>query len=127
MEQKQKQILIVVVCIVLAVGVTIFTNLGGGGSSRRVKGNKTIQLMCVNEDCLVDYEVTREEFRELMVGQRPMMEISFVCKECDEQTAYIATKCESCEVVFIPDYQATDDYPDRCPDCGYSKTEEERE
>ena len=129
MEKKQIQVLIVVVCIALAIGITIFTNLGGSSSGGG--GNKTMQLLCVNEDCLATYEVTREEFRELITasGQMPMMpgmgQMSLICKECDEETAYIAEVCEKCETVFLPDYESAEDF-DRCPECGYSRYEESR-
>ncbi len=121
MEKKQKQILLVVVCLALAVGITIFTNLGGSSSGGG--GNKTMQLLCVNEDCLAAYEITREEFR-LMPGTGRVSS-TLICKECDEETAYIATICEKCGTVFIPDYESAEDF-DRCPECGYSRYEESR-
>lgn len=129
-KKKKLMIAIVVVCLVLAVGITVITN--SGGSSRGYDKNKKMTLMCVNPDCEAVYEVTIEEYRKTMMessggGMMMMMEMgpmAVECKECGEKSAYVAEVCEKCGEVFIPDYTDPEDYPDRCPECGYSKMEE---
>jgi uncharacterized OB-fold protein len=48
-----------------------------------------------------------------------------VCEKCGEESIYKAIKCEKCGAIFF-DNVTPDDFRDRCPKCGYSKTEEIR-
>lgn len=106
---------------------------GGGGSVNRVR-----TILCINSECGEQFGVEKDEFLEmhekmLASGGAPSFGMSriaqprFECKFCGENTAFVATECEECGTVFVPDYSGeTDDYPDTCPECGYSKTEEAR-
>jgi len=99
---------------------------GEGGS-----GAKKIYFMCENPDCEAVYSMSMDKYGELisevgpmaMVAMRTPGSVPFECKKCGEKTAYIATKCPKCGELFIQDYQSGD-YPDRCPECGYSAIEE---
>ncbi len=110
----------------------IWGGTGGGTSSR--SGN--IYMMC---DSTGDsYELSRDEFRKLMQEKSPegmmgpMMGpmgggmMAYKCQICGQDDAFIAQKCQKCGEVFTMDYQITDDYPDRCPACDYSRIEEMR-
>ena len=125
-EKKRKvMLIIVVVCLVLAGAITAFTWQGGGGGSAK-RGPTT--LLCVNPECGVNFELSADEIREEMMNMGPMgpMMMSmpvFTCPDCGEKSAYIANVCPECDIVFIPN-PTGDDYPDRCPECGYSETEE---
>ena len=123
----------------VSIGVTMVLVLGfigetmglfGGGS---VGGsNKPIVILCANPECAKSYEVSRDEFRQLMQdmgpgGMMPMMPPVLKCKFCGEKSAYIAQKCEKCGAVFVPNYMdSSNKYPDACPECGYSRIEEMR-
>ena len=126
-KKKQVMITIVVVCLVLAVGVTIVTNFGpGGGGASGVM----MQMLCANDECGIAYEMSREDFEEVMrekgSSTGPMMgPAAFTCQDCGEESAFIACKCKECGNVFFYDYASPDDIVDRCPECGYSDIEED--
>lgn len=134
MQEKQLKIALLVsvaVTALLIVGFVIesLTNSSGGGitSSTRSGG---IWMLCDNPDCEAAYEVTQEEFNELLkskgqiiFGPGVMSRLTFICKECGQETAHRGMECQKCGALFIPE-DGTGDYPDRCPECGYSATEE---
>ena len=130
-DKKQKvKIVFVVGCLVLAVVIYLITR-GKSGGLGRTKG--TIQLLCANEECNAEYELTPEKMRETMVPSGPGMGMmpgmgpqTFVCTECGENSAFRAMKCERCGFVFTQVYDGSQDYADRCPECEYSAIEERR-
>ncbi len=129
-EDKKKKIMIgiIVGCIVLAVIINVVPRLG---KSRSRGPTGPITMLCINNQCNADFELSQEEMREQMNrmgGGGPMMMMStprFVCPECNQQSAYRAMVCEQCDSMFISTPQSEDFY-DRCPECGFSKTEERR-
>ena len=121
-------IFFMVICLVLAVLITLLTREKSSGSGS-AKGAR--QMLCVNEECNVEYELSLDEFRELMTAQGPgammmpgMGPQAFTCQECGEESAFMAVKCGQCSFVFVQSYGGSEDYPDRCPECDYSATEE---
>jgi len=130
---KNVKIIVSVLCLVLAAGILYFTTFRseGGGDS----GDVQIWLKCVNPDCNQAYSLTPDEFLEMQHqgGMNPMMMMpgqsqAFKCKKCGQQSAYMAQKCEKCKEVFIMQMpgpgEANQDFPDRCPKCGYSAIEQ---
>ncbi|NIA17372.1 MAG: hypothetical protein GWO86_03390, partial [Planctomycetes bacterium] len=118
----------------VSIGVTMVLVLGFIGESMGLFGsgvgsgsNKPIVMLCANPKCGKSYEISRSEFQKLMQdmgpgGMMPMMQPVFKCKFCGEKSAYIAQKCEKCGAVFVPDYtDQSNEYPDTCPECGYSR------
>jgi predicted RNA-binding Zn-ribbon protein involved in translation (DUF1610 family) len=134
MQEKQLKIALLVsvaVTALLMVGFVIesFTDSSGGGVIGSIRGGG-IWMLCENPDCEAAYEVTQEEFNELLrskgqilFGPGVMSRLTFVCRECGQETAYRGMQCQKCGALFIPE-EGTGDYPDRCPECGYSATEE---
>ncbi len=118
-DDKKKQVMIgiVIVCIVLAVGITLYNSTGGGSGA-----NRKILILC--SECGESSELSTEELTEKM---QPMGAASgLTCPGCGKDAARMATKCKSCETVFIQDFQAAftgGGYPDKCPECGYSEEE----
>jgi ribosomal protein L32 len=136
-KKKLIKIIAIVACLVLAIGITVITN-SGGGSGNSYDPKAQVTLMCTNEDCGAIVDVTNEEYREMvktamegeggqgmmmMPGMGPLM---VECPECGEMSAMKAEVCPKCGEVFFMDYASIDDYPDRCPNCGDSKMEEKR-
>ncbi|MCK4960195.1 MAG: hypothetical protein KAT00_12365, partial [Planctomycetes bacterium] len=37
------------------------------------------------------------------------------------QTAQVATMCAKCQKIFVPAHKPGDEFPDKCPKCGYSE------
>ena len=127
--KKRVSIGIAISCLVIAIGITVVTNLdrtGGGGKAG------PIQMLCVNPACNNAFEATEDEFRKLMSGEdgappMPMMMMetpTFKCPKCNEKSVYVAMKCEKCGNVFVPNYQNPADY-DKCSKCGFSKYQQE--
>ena len=132
-KKKQLMIGIVIACIVLAVGITLYNSTGGSGKA----ANRKIFILC--SECGESSELSGEELREKMqqaageggIGPMGMMDPMgaapvLTCPGCGKDAAQMATKCKSCETVFIPDFQAAftgGGYPDKCPKCGYSEEE----
>ena len=130
-DKKQKvKVVFVVVCLVLAVAIYLITR-GKSSGAGRTKG--TIQLLCANEECSAEYELTPEKLRGTMISSGPgtgmmptMGPQMFVCIECGENSAFRAMKCERCGLVFTQVYDGSQDYADRCPECEYSAIEDRR-
>jgi hypothetical protein len=132
-EEKKKLVMIVVAiaCIVLAVVITFATKEDGG--SRRPTG--PIHMLCVNPDCGVSFELSRDDYSEQLVANQPEMTMrgvpgrgmagpsALTCSDCGEVSAYVATKCPECEASFIQGQAGDRQFPDRCPECDYSAME----
>ena len=130
-EDKKKKVMLglIISCIVLAIGITVVTNKGGSGGGSR--SNEPVQMLCMNEECGAEFELSTEEYREYMMqggmmGPGPMAQMPIECTECGMQSAFRAVMCKECEVVFMQDY-SSGDFPDRCPECGYSDIEARRD
>ena len=129
-EDKKKIVMIVVVVVCLALaGALAIKNFGGGGGTSTVAAGSQVML-CVNPDCGHVFEMTTEERRQIMRERGRMIRRggppAFTCPKCGEESAYAAMKCSKCSTVFIADY-TSQDFPDRCPECGYSAIEEKRQ
>jgi DNA-directed RNA polymerase subunit RPC12/RpoP len=131
-EDKKKKVMLglIILCLVLAIGITVLTNTGGsgGGGSR---SNEPVQMLCMNEECGADFELSTEEYREHMMqggmmGPGPMAQAPIECPECGMQSAFRAVKCKECGAIFMQDY-SSGDFPDRCPECEYSDIEARRD
>ena len=128
-EDKKKKVMLglIILCLVLAIGITVVTNMGGGSGSR---SNEPVQMLCMNQECGMDFEMTTEDYREQMMqggmmGPGPMAQAPTECPECGMQSAFRAVKCKECETIFMQDY-SSGDFPDRCPECEYSDIEARR-
>ena len=128
-KKKMVMIVVTIVCILIAVGSVVMTSM----KDDMPNSNKKTTLMCKSLDCKAVYEITTKELNALLPANDPskglimnpdMEYMTIKCKECGEKSAQIAEKCKKCGYLFILNYDATDDYLDRCPDCGYSKLAE---
>jgi hypothetical protein len=130
-EDKKKKVMLglIILCLILAVGITVMTNRGGGsGSSSR--SNEPVQMLCMNQECRMDFELSSKEYSEQimqggMMGPGPMAQTPIECPECSMRSAFRAVKCKECETIFMQDY-TSGDFPDRCPKCDYSDIEVRR-
>ncbi|AQQ72472.1 hypothetical protein SMSP2_02857 [Limihaloglobus sulfuriphilus] len=125
MEESKKQVFmiaIVVVCLGFA-GFIMYKQFGGGGGDGLAEAQ---HLVCTS--CGATFEMSTKELQQQMADQ-PMMDPmmmsvpKYECKECGKKEAIIGMQCPQCEHVFIPNYNNTKDWYDRCPKCGYSEAE----
>jgi predicted RNA-binding Zn-ribbon protein involved in translation (DUF1610 family) len=130
-EGKKKVIMIVVVvaCLVAAGIITYATRSGGGGGVESIKrGTEMYWIKCRNPDCEYAWQMDKRDYFEYLkehgdpASLRPP---AVVCPKCGEESGYRAEKCENCGLVFERG-SVRGDFADRCPKCGYSKTEEMR-
>ncbi|MFA5553463.1 MAG: hypothetical protein WDA68_02755 [Phycisphaerae bacterium] len=125
MNDDKKQVVMIIICVVclgLAAGITYWTN-------RDKSSSATITLLCANPQCEKTTEYSTEKFQNLIIrlssqesltsGQGPTV---FPCSHCGKKSCYIAKKCDKCGAYFIPKYDANSQtYIDICTKCGYGR------
>jgi uncharacterized OB-fold protein len=124
--KKPIMVAIIVVCLGLAALIFYKTRSGTGGGIDSIPGTDMVWVMCNNPDCKTTYQTNkREYFKFIEANQRGGVEPAMTCEKCGKETVYRAVKCEKCGHVF---YRGTvpNDYFDRCPECGFSFTEQKR-
>jgi DNA-directed RNA polymerase subunit RPC12/RpoP len=130
-DSKKKPIMIgvIVVCIGLAVAITVKTQSGGESSGlKTVALNQPIWLLCTNEDCKNTWQMEKRDFFEyLQTHQDPMSMAAplVLCPSCSKESGVRAEKCAKCGKIFARS-SVPHDFADRCPDCGYSDLEAKR-
>jgi hypothetical protein len=91
-----------------------------------VSKDSIVLLKCSNEKCGSVYgkpEIDYVKFSKnnfTMNGVNPMD-----CDKCEAKSCFRALKCSACNEVFFYG-QVKDDFPDRCPHCENSDTENAR-
>lgn len=128
-EKKKKQITvaIVVVCLVLA-GTISFLTRKTDYTIGSIKSGEVVWVKCANPDCEEEYQMKKRDYYEFMQQNANPMSPTLppmICRQCDEESLYLAIECEMCKTVFFED-KSSGDFKDRCPECDYSKIEELR-
>ena len=126
-ESKKKPLMIgaIVVCLIAAVAIT-FT--GGSSENTGIKryAGQDQWLKCTN--CGAEYTMDKKEYLEwhqVHYSVSSAVGTGMACRECGQETAMAAIKCEKCGHIFLKG-AAGMGFTDKCPECGYSKTEEAR-
>jgi len=88
---------------------------------------KTVWVKCSNPDCKAEYQIDGKDYFEHI---RPyeggsIAPPALICEKCGEQSAFRAMECKKCGKIFFMS-AVSEDYPDRCPECGYSRIEKAR-
>jgi predicted RNA-binding Zn-ribbon protein involved in translation (DUF1610 family) len=127
-DKKQKVMIGMLVGSLALVAALNIPRFFKGSSKSSVSG--TVILICLNPECAVDSEITREEYHEGIqnsgMGMNPTeMAGPVECPKCGEISAARGVKCKECSNVFMQGYGGND-YSDRCPECGYSDIENRR-
>ena len=124
-DGKRKTLLMCIgaACLLIAVVIT-YATYSKSDDLDSIKSGQMIWVKCKNPDCSAEYQVDKKEhFRELRALQRdPMDTVLSVCEKCGMASILRAEECEKCGVVFFLG-SVPNDFTDRCPECGYSKTE----
>jgi hypothetical protein len=131
-DSKKKLVMVIVIVLCLGAAGAIFmgTGGGGGGSIDDISDEETTWVKCLNKSCNAEYEMgLKEYYKQVTANANPMAPTApaIQCKECGEMSVYKAEKCENpeCGIVFRSG-AVPNDFPDRCPKCGHSATEELR-
>jgi len=132
-NKTKKMIMAAIACIVLIVSIMLIASMRTRDGM--ANSDKKTTLICKNTNCKAVYEVSTTQLDDLLAANNPdgglvmnpdMKSMTVKCKKCGEKSAQIGMKCKKCGRLFVLNYDATNDYPDRCPSCGYSKLEERR-
>jgi predicted Zn-ribbon and HTH transcriptional regulator len=131
MEDRKKPIMIgvIVVCLVVAGLITFARRGGSGGGIGSIPESEMIWVKCNNPDCKAEYQMSKREYYEEQKKRfNPLARSTpaLTCKECGKDSLYKAVKCENCGYVFIEGISGQNDFPDRCPKCKHSATEDSR-
>lgn len=129
MDQGKKSLLLVLLAIVLGgAAVLLFLGRVRGGSQgvESVDASEKTWMMCTNPSCQAKYEIRKKEYFKFVEDNRTGMQVpGMECKKCGKVSAYRAVECEKCANVFLYGARGLD-FADRCPECHYSKMEEDR-
>jgi ssDNA-binding Zn-finger/Zn-ribbon topoisomerase 1 len=143
-KKKLVMIVIIVACVALAAAITFKKNVDYKKGSGRtgvesIKPTEIIWVICANPDCQAKYQTGKRAYFEYLEAHPPTMEefaaimkdpdkpsTPAACDQCGEKTLFRAEKCDDCGVVFRRGAVAHD-FADRCTECGYSRTEAQRE
>jgi ribosomal protein L40E len=99
----------------------------GERSSLEDLAPKTVWVKCNNPNCGAEYQIDGKDYFEHI---RPyeggsIMPPPLICEKCGEQSVFRAMQCKKCGKIFFME-AVSEDYPDKCPECGYSRIEELR-
>lgn len=129
-KKKLVMILIVIVCLGVAAAVFMGTGRSGGGGIDDISDEEMTWVKCMNKSCNAEYQMgLKEYYKAVQANTSPMAQTAqpLTCKECGKQMVYKAIKCQNpaCGIVFR-EGSVPNDFPDRCPKCKQSATEEKR-
>ena len=129
-ESKKKLVMILVIVVFFGVaGAIYFGGRGGDGGIDDISDEEMTWVKCRNKSCNAEYETGLKEYYKFVsananpMGPAPGMP----CEKCGEPSVYRAEKCQNpdCGAVFQSG-AVPNDFPDRCPKCKQSATEELR-
>jgi hypothetical protein len=127
--KKPVMIAVIIVCLGVAGAVTFWRHSGSGGGINDIPAGKMMWVKCRNPQCNAEYQMSEKEYyKEIKERLNPgamMSTPALICKKCGKPSVYKAFKCPYCGKVFFAN-SVPNDFPDRCPYCHKSKTEETR-
>jgi predicted Zn-ribbon and HTH transcriptional regulator len=126
-DEKRRYLMVVVIVVCLGTAAVVYWQTSGGGRTRNIgypSKDEKILVKCNNPNCGAVYEIPSKEYYEFVQQAGPMAETSraMECKKCGEKSVFRAVECEKCGHVFFHGARRGD-FSDRCPKCGFSKTE----
>jgi predicted Zn-ribbon and HTH transcriptional regulator len=120
---------IIAVCILVAGVVFMKTRSGGSGGIDSVDENAMVWMKC--RGCNQSYEMPQKQYYEEVseamktTSTAMMFTPPLTCQKCGQKKAFLAEKCPNCGEIFFTG-SIPNDFPDRCPKCKHSKTEDSR-
>ena len=122
--------IVIAACILVAVVVFVKTRSGGSSGIDSISDTEQVWVKC--KACNAAYEMSKKQYHQqltekMQAGGAAAMMVTppLTCQKCSKNTAFLAEKCPNCGEVFISGSVAND-FPDRCPKCKHSKTEDIR-
>jgi hypothetical protein len=129
-ESKKKLVMILIIVVCLGVAGAVFLRgRGESGGIEDISDDEMTWVKCRNKSCNAEYEMGLKEYYKFVTeNANPMGPApGLTCEKCGEPSVYKAEKCKNpaCGYVFFSG-EVPNDFPDRCPKCGQSATEEIR-
>ncbi len=120
---------VIALSLILAVVIFLVTRSGNSGGIGSIQSGDVRLVKCNNPACQATYQMSSKDYilqlREKVKNNPMAQNPPLVCKECGQESLYRAVKCEKCGEVFF--YRSVPgDFSDRCPECKFSKMEDER-
>ncbi|MBL7185171.1 MAG: hypothetical protein ISS70_02510 [Phycisphaerae bacterium] len=128
-EGKKKPVMIgfIVVCLGLASAIAYMSRPKRSGLDSVPRG-QMIWVKCRNPDCGAEYQIDNKDYWEYIEKHRNPMLLSapsLICRDCENKSVFRAVKCEKCGLIFFHG-TVHGNFADTCPECGFSKMEEQR-
>jgi len=122
-------IYVIALSLILAVVIFLVTRSADSGGIGSIQSGESRLVKCNNPACQAIYQMSTKDYllqlREKVKANPMAQNPPLVCKECGHESLYRAVKCEKCGEVFF--YRSVPgDFSDRCPECKFSKMEDER-
>lgn len=127
-ESRKKMLSILAIVLCLAAAAVIASMNIKKKDPLPPEGQELYWIKCRNPECEHEWQMDKRHYFEyLKKNQDPMSMLppAIVCPKCAEQSGYRAEKCQQCGLVFERG-SVPNDFPDRCPDCSFSNTEQKR-
>ncbi|UCG56492.1 MAG: hypothetical protein JSU70_16715 [Phycisphaerales bacterium] len=122
-------VVVIVLCLLIAIGIFIKTQSGGPTGVDSIKRGEMLWMMCNNPACKANYQIDKKDYyTEIQESMKASPVLAgtpaIVCQTCNEESIFRAVKCPNCEHMFF--YGNPADFDDRCPECKFSKIEDDR-
>jgi DNA-directed RNA polymerase subunit M/transcription elongation factor TFIIS len=122
----------VVIAVCILISVVVFLATRGGGKSGLDSISDTEQVWVKCKSCNTSYQISRKQYYK-EIGEKTaaggatamMYTPPLTCQKCSKNTVFLAEKCPNCGEIFLTG-SVPNDFPDRCPKCKHSKTEDTR-
>lgn len=122
--------IVIAVCLIVAVVVFVKTRSGGtSGGLDSISDTEMVWMKC--RSCNATFEMPKKQYykelNEKTVAGAAAMILTppLTCQKCQKNSAFLAEKCPNCGEIFFVG-SVPNDFPDRCPKCKHSKTEDSR-
>ncbi len=99
------------------------------GGIKSIKGEDLMWVMCQNPNCKSAYQIDKKDYytqidEKMRANPMSIQTPALTCQKCGQNSVYRAVKRPKCGHMFF--YGKRGDFDDRCPECGFSKMEDER-
>jgi len=123
-------VIVIAVCLLLAIIIFIKGRSGDSGGLDNMKRGELFWVMCNNPKCKATYQIDKVDYHTEIrekgrANPMSMQTPALTCQKCQEDSGYRAVKCPKCEHMFF--HGKSGDFADRCPECGFSKMEADRQ
>jgi len=123
-------IIVIIVSVVLAGLIFNMAHSASPGGIESLKRGELMWVKCNNPDCGQAYQIDKKDYflqieERMRVHPMSLQMRPLVCEKCGQESVFRAEKCGKCGKIFFSG-AVPNDFPDRCPECGYSKTKADR-